>query len=109
MLFTKESLSGKSYNWSDESISQKFNDSPSRMRFDRFSGDCILHMLNLFDKLIAKISIDEGHKIEDLIMNELPLEAKSEMSVFNWLKARFSQIQFETKLDGRMAIANGNS
>ncbi len=90
MKFTKEYLSGNNYDWSLSNQVQRMAEmTPTRNRFDRFNGNCVLHMLNLFDKLVVTLSIQDGQQLEALLANELPLEAKSEVSVFNWLKGKY--------------------
>ena len=91
MKSIKEYLSGNDYDWSlGNQVHRMKEITPTRNRFDRFNGNCVLHMLNLFDKLVVSVSIQEGQHLETLLANELPLEAKSEVSVFNWLKGKYN-------------------
>ena len=92
MMFIRENLLNSDYVWNDDSKTNVLSDGPTRKRFDRFSGDCILHIINLFNYSIDKITIAQAHKIESLIQTELPLEAKSEVSVLQWLKQKHVQI-----------------
>ena len=90
MTFTKEHLSGENYDWDlGNQVHRMKEMSPSRNRFDRFNGNCILHMLNLFDMLVVTLTVKDGQHLEALMADELPLEAKSELSVFNWLKGKY--------------------
>ena len=87
MYFQKENLAGNHYNWNEESDKQVFTGSPSRRLFDRLNGEQVLFIINLYGLLSDKFTIDKGRMIEQKIMNELPVEIKSEVSVFNWLIA----------------------
>jgi len=89
MIFTKESLRGSSYNWiplSAHILSDRF---PTRKSFDRLSGDSMLRMINLFNLLISRLTLAEGHSMEQALTLELPSQLRSEVSVFNWLKHRY--------------------
>jgi hypothetical protein len=89
MKFIKEHLSGNGYEWSLSNQNGMKEMVPTRNRFDRFNGNCVLHMLNLFNKFVAHLTIKDGQHIELLIANELPLVLSSEVSVFNWLKEKY--------------------
>lgn len=83
MPFQKEDLQGQHYTWNIENKETFFTGVPSRRMFDRYNGDQVLFLIN---SLTEVFSIKEGTEIEELILNKLPLEAKSEISVFNWLR-----------------------
>lgn len=84
MPFLKEDLGGSHYNWSD--AKDPYTGQPSRRLFDRYNGDQVLFIINFYSSVSEKFTLVEGRKMEDLITNHLPLEAKSEISVFNWLR-----------------------
>ena len=83
MLFLKEHLSGYNYSWINEST---FTGGPSRRLFNRYNGNQLLFILNLYAALIEGFTVSMGLKVEDRLMNQLPVDAKSEISVLNWLK-----------------------
>jgi hypothetical protein len=85
MPFLKQDLAHQEYNWDlpGETI---FNGSPSRRAFNRYNGNQVLFLINFYGSLAEKFSIGEGQLMEEVISNQLPLEAKSEISVFNWLR-----------------------
>ncbi len=90
MNFRKENLLRDNYSWSNEGSTEfSKNSSPSRKLFDRCSGDCVLSMINMFDSLVAALTVADGQRIETLLLNELPFDVRSEMSVFNWLKEKY--------------------
>lgn len=86
MAFLKEDLVGQHYSWGNTANPSAFTGQPSRRLFDRFNGNQVLFLINSYSSQSDKFSLDEAHRIEELINKYLPVEAKSEMSVFNWLK-----------------------
>jgi len=84
MRFIKEHLSAENnYNWTDEFI---FDGTPSRRLFDRQNGNQVLFIINLYALQNDKFSEDQVPRIEEMLVNKLPEEIKSEISVLNWLK-----------------------
>ena len=86
MTFSKEDLASEHYTWSNNPDSVLFTGQPSRRVFDRFNGDQVLFLINFYGSMAEKFTVQEGRRIEDLIFNQLPSDAKSEMAVFNWLR-----------------------
>lgn len=85
MPFLKEDLLSDQFNWEIEK-SSVFTGSPSRRPFDRHNGYQVLFIINFYGSLSEKTSLLEGRRMEELILFHLPVEAKSEISVFNWLR-----------------------
>ena len=83
MRFLKEHLSDYNYSWINEAT---FTGGASRRLFNRYNGNQLLFVLNLYASVIEGFTVAMGLKIEDRLMNQLPVDAKSEMSVLNWLK-----------------------
>ena len=83
MRFLKEHLSANNYSWINES---SFTGDPSRRLFNRYNGNQPLFIINLYASLIEEFTLNMGLKIEDRLMNQLPVDAKSELSVLNWLR-----------------------
>ena len=84
MRFIKEHLSaGNNYNWTDEFI---FDGTPSRRLFDRQNGNQLLFIINLYALQNDKFSEDQVKRVEEMLVNKLPEDIKSEISVLNWLK-----------------------
>ena len=84
MLFVKEHLNtDNNYNWTDEFI---FDGTPSRRLFDRQNGNQLLFIINHYASQSDKFSEDHVQRIEHMLVNKLPEEVKSEISVLNWLK-----------------------
>jgi len=92
MRIVKENLLIRDYIWNNDSKSTLLADGPTRNRFDRFNGNCMLHIINLYDCFVDKLTIEQAQKIESLIQNELPLETRSEITVLQWLKGKQTQI-----------------
>ncbi len=49
----------------------------------------ILYIINFFGYSVGNLTIDDGRRIEDLIIKQLPGELKSEIAVFNWLRGKY--------------------
>jgi len=92
MQIVKEHLLTTDYMWNTDDKRTQLSEGATRKRFDRFSGDCMLHIINLFDYSVDNLTVAQAQRIEYLIQNELPLEAKSEISVLQWLKGKHVQI-----------------
>ncbi|MGN6616657.1 MAG: hypothetical protein ACTHJ5_05730 [Ilyomonas sp.] len=88
MHFTKEHLVNKHYKWEAEAG----NESPpasERRFFDRTNGHEMLHMINSFGSSLGKLTLRDGHNLEELIHKELPEDIKTSGAVFKWLKAMY--------------------
>lgn len=94
MLFLKEHLAGNYY-WASETSESDYKGNPTRRLFDRFNGNQMLYLINLYGSLAERNSIKEGRRMEALLINHLPLEKKSEISAFNWLREVFNSMPEE--------------
>ena len=83
MLFLKEHLSAYNYTWINE---VNFNGEAGSRLFNRYDGNQLLFILNLYASLIEGCTINMGLKIEDRLMNQLPTDNISEAAVLKWLK-----------------------
>lgn len=84
MLFKKEDLVGE-YHWATGPEPSAFTGNPSRRLFNRYNGEQVLFIINYFAEQDERFTLPDAHKLEQQISN-LPLEAKSEISVLNILK-----------------------
>ena len=82
MHILKEHLSAYKYNWVNDAT---YTGEASRRIFDRYNGNQLLFVLNLYASLIDGFTVNMGLKIEDRLMNQLPADLKSEISVLHWL------------------------
>jgi len=82
MLFLKEHLSGYNYSWTNEST---FIGMASRRVYDRYNGNQLLFILNLYASSIEGFTVNMGLEIEDRLVNQLPIGKMSEISVLHWL------------------------
>ena len=85
MHFQKQDLEGTNYYWADDQV-HMFNGQPSRRSFDRFNGNQVLFLINFYGSQSDRFTLVEGKTMEQKIQNELPLEVKSEIGVFNWIR-----------------------
>lgn len=88
MLFSKEHLKANDYNWTMQMKRDVFS-APDRRAFDPVNGNQVIYLINSFGESVGKLTIDEGQRLEMLIREGLPKELKSELAVFNWLKAKY--------------------
>jgi hypothetical protein len=88
MDFLKEDLIGENYVWpaNDKSFTLT---QPDRRFFDRYNGNQVLSLINFFCTSVGALTLDVGHKIEELILKELPADIKSQVAVFNWLRGKY--------------------
>jgi len=86
MYFKKEDLAGTHYTWGANEKKQVFTGQPSRRAFDRFNGDQVLFLINVYVSLLTEFSLHDGRKLEQEILNHLPTNATSEISAINWMR-----------------------
>ena len=94
MLFLKEHLVGD-YTWSNDDSSTLYSGGASRRKFDRFNGHQVLFMINLYGSQSDQFTLSQGRLLEELVMNQLPLEATSEITVLHWLHKTFNALPEE--------------
>lgn len=82
MQFLKEHLSPGNYEWSTDLV---YNGDVSRRLFNRNNGDQVLFLINHYAAPKDKFNIEEGIQVQKMLKLELPVEAKSEKSVLQWL------------------------
>ena len=85
MPFVKEDLRFDHYTWETSSVSP-FMGTPSRRLFNRFNGNQVLFLINALHASDVPLSHAQVYQLEESLLNQLPLEAKSEISVLNWMK-----------------------
>lgn len=88
-MFLKSDLIGQ-YEWANEVGAAVYTGAPSRRMFDRFNGYQVLFIINLYACFAEIESITGVHRIEALLMNNLPTDPRSEISVFRWLSSIFT-------------------
>ena len=85
MVFDKTNLRYNHYKWQEGTPTLVFSGEPTRRMFDRFNGSQVLFLINSYAAVIDRFTAQIGEQIEELISNYLPLEKKSEISVFHWI------------------------
>ena len=85
MLFLKEHLTGL-YTWTADNKIDSYEGEPSRRLFDRWNGDQVLFIINHVLKNTGDDPIEQGRRMEKLIINKLSFDPCSELTVFNWLQ-----------------------
>ncbi|HEV7779703.1 MAG TPA: hypothetical protein VGO58_00475 [Chitinophagaceae bacterium] len=82
MQFLKEHLAPGNYEWNNDLV---YNGDVSRRLFNRNNGEQLLFIINQYAAPKEQFDIEEGVKVQELIKNQLPVDAKSERSVLQWL------------------------
>ena len=85
MSFSKENLTGV-YTWNTEALARAFEGQPSRRLFDRWNGNQVLFIINQALQSIGNFSMEKGKQLELLIINKLPFDPCSELTVYRWLQ-----------------------
>jgi hypothetical protein len=85
MHFKRQDLEIADYNWDNNSLNDVFSGHPSRRLFDRYNGNQVLFLINSYALIYEKFTVQDGKRIEKELYHNLPLNAKSEISVFNWI------------------------
>jgi hypothetical protein len=89
MPFVKEDLSFDHYSWENNGVSA-FMGTPSRRLFNRYNGDQVLFLINSYAAQADRFAVTDIKQMEEFLLHQLPLEAKSEVSVLNWMKEMHS-------------------
>jgi hypothetical protein len=84
MHFQKQDLEGTHYDWTGDK-QHLFIGEPSRRSFDRFNGNQVLFLINIYGSLTDGFTLQDGKSIEKRIQYDLPDDAKSELSVLKCL------------------------
>ena len=87
MQFLREHLDGY-YNWPQEEKERSVYDgNATRRLFNCCNGNQVLFVINLILDSCKSHSIELGKRIERMIINKLPLQPSSELTIFNWLRS----------------------
>jgi hypothetical protein len=85
MHFLKEDLSPGNYEWNNDLI---YNGEPSRRLYNRNDGNQLLFVINSYAAVNTSFDTKQGLQIQNLLKYQLPVDAKSEKSVLQWLKEK---------------------
>jgi len=85
MYFQRQDLEGTHYSWTEDK-KDLFTGPPSRRVFDRGNGNQVLFVINSYGLLLDEFTVQQGKSIEKQIQDDLPESARSELSVFNWIR-----------------------
>lgn len=86
MTFLKEHLTGI-YEWNASMDKSVYEGTATRRLFNRWNGTQVLFIINNFLIRTGDLSISQGQKAEKLILEKLPLNTMSELSVLQWLQS----------------------
>jgi hypothetical protein len=85
MQFQKEDMIGEFYQWEGDKTPDAVDRAPNRRAFDRFNGHHVLYIINYYVTLTNKFSKEYCQVLERKISQDLPIDLRSELSVFNWI------------------------
>ena len=85
MRFLKEHLGPGNYEWDNQLI---YNGDPSRRLYNRNNGNQLLFVINHFAESTQSFGIEKGVMIQEMLSRQLPVDAKSEISVIKWLNEK---------------------
>jgi hypothetical protein len=99
MTFSKDDMCFIHYRWEKDErpAGEVFCGEPSRRIFDPFNGDQVLFLINFYGSVVKSFGLKDAHALERKIAHQLPLERKSERSVYNWI------VESMNVMDGNMA------
>lgn len=86
MQIQKHDMVGTHYKWDGLPGDTLFSGVPTRRLFDRYNGEQVLFLINFYASMSDGFTLQEARRIEHLISDFLPMDAKSEISVFNWIR-----------------------
>ncbi|MEO5947397.1 MAG: hypothetical protein ABIP79_11325 [Chitinophagaceae bacterium] len=85
MQFLKEHLNPGNYEWDSQLI---YIGEPTRRLYNRHNGNQLLFIINHFAETTNTFDTKKGVLIQDMLDHELPIDAKSEISVLKWLNEK---------------------
>jgi hypothetical protein len=83
MQLQQHQLKG-SYTWNNGTV---YTGQPSRRTFDVTNGHQVLFIINFVADSNNKFTLDNALTLEQEILLNLPADAKSELSVFHWIRS----------------------
>ncbi|MBO9659124.1 MAG: hypothetical protein J7527_09905 [Chitinophagaceae bacterium] len=88
MIFNRTDLEFIHYHWANDTtpVNEIYSGDPARRSFDPFNGDQVLFLINYYAATVGGMTVQQAHIIEHSIAHKLPLDLKSERSVYAWLK-----------------------
>ena len=85
MQILREHLAPGNYEWDNEMI---YTGDPSRRLYNRNNGNQLLFVINSYAAPKTTFDLEQGLMIQYMLKNELPIEAKSEKTVIQWLNEK---------------------
>lgn len=77
------------YNWLLPSMQER-TEEPARNTFNSKNGEQVLFMINFFARSVGANIVNDSNISElELLIIEMPVNLKSEKSVFNYLRGRY--------------------
>ena len=91
-IYNKSDLLFNDYTWNESAEHVKLQGVPDRNMFMRYEGNEILYMINYACETMDCKSKTEAGRMEILLHEKLPLEVKSQNSVYSWLQKEYNLV-----------------
>lgn len=87
MTFSKPDLHFVHYRWEtgEQPANVIYQGQPARRPFDVFNGDQVLFLINYYSAAVGGLTIQQVQIVEKKLAYQLPMDIRSEKSVFTWL------------------------
>lgn len=87
MEFVRADLGFEHYRWDTEEqpANLVYQGEPARRVFDPFNGNQVLFLINYYGAAVGGLTVSQARLVERKLAYQLPMETKSERSVFSWL------------------------
>jgi len=89
-IYSRSDLLFNDYEWNEPHTHVKFQGEPDRNMFMRYEGNAMLYMINYACDIMNCRTKTEAGRIEILLHEKLPLEVRSQASVFHWLQKEYA-------------------
>ena len=91
-IYNRSDLLFNDYEWNESSDHVKLQSVPDRNLFMRHEGNEVLYMINYACETMDCKSKTEAGRMEILLHEKLPLEVKSQNSVYSWLQKEYNLV-----------------
>ncbi|MEP6847074.1 MAG: hypothetical protein ABI861_13770 [Panacibacter sp.] len=94
-VYKRSDLLFDDYEWTEPLTHVKLQGAPDRNLFMRYEGNEILYMINYACEAMNYTSRADAERIEALLHDKLPIDIRSQSSVFQWLRKEYDAYKRE--------------
>lgn len=91
-VYNRSDLLFDDYEWTEPLSHVKLQGTPDRNLFMRYEGYEILYMINYACETMNAVSKADAGRIETLLHEKLPIDIRSQNSVFQWLQKEYNAV-----------------